>query len=117
MVPDENAGLYVISVAAELAGVHPQTLRLYERKGLLEPARTDGGNRLYSDRDLALLRHIAELTSTGVNLQGVRRILELEHALAATKAELERARDEYNSSAQVPHRGGTSAETSESVAT
>lgn len=69
--------LYVISVAAELAGVHPQTLRIYERKGLLAPARTSGRSRRYSDRDIALLRRIQELTNDGVSLAGVQRILAL----------------------------------------
>jgi MerR family transcriptional regulator, heat shock protein HspR len=84
--------LYVISVAAELAGVHPQTLRIYERKGLLAPARTTGRSRRYSDRDIALLRRIQELTSDGVSLAGVQRILALEDDLAAARgriAELE----------------------------
>ncbi len=70
--------LYVISVFAELAGVHPQTLRNYERTGLLSPARTPGGSRRFSDHDLRVLRRIQELTSAGVNLEGVRRILALE---------------------------------------
>ncbi len=70
--------VYVISVAAELAGVHPQTLRIYERKGLVEPARTAGGSRRYSDVDIALLRRIQELTNEGLNLAGVQRVLELE---------------------------------------
>jgi MerR family transcriptional regulator/heat shock protein HspR len=69
----------VISVAAELAGVHPQTLRIYERKGLLEPARTSGGSRRYSDTDIALLLRIQELTNEGLNLAGVQRVLALEH--------------------------------------
>ena len=66
-----NRAVYVISVAAELAGVHPQTLRIYERRGLLAPARTAGGSRRYSDADLALLERIAELTDEGLNLAGV----------------------------------------------
>ncbi len=73
-----HRAVYVISVAAELAGMHPQTLRIYERKGLLEPARTAGGRRRYSEADLALLERIAELTGEGINLAGVQRILELE---------------------------------------
>src|SRR5438445_8723208 len=71
--------VYVISVAAELAGVHPQTLRVYERKGLLEPARTGGGSRRYSEEDIHLLRRIQDLTEAGLNLAGVKRVLELEH--------------------------------------
>ena len=84
--------LYVISVAAELAGVHPQTLRIYERKGLLNPARTSGRSRRYSDRDIALLRRIQDLTNDGVSLAGVQRILALENDLAIAReriAELE----------------------------
>lgn len=69
--------VYIISVAAELAGVHPQTLRIYERKGLIEPYRTPGGTRRYSNEDLARLTLIQELTGAGVNLEGVRRILRL----------------------------------------
>ena len=70
--------VYVISVAAELAGVHPQTLRIYERKGLVDPARTRGGSRRYSDDDIELLRRIQELTAEGLNLAGVQRVLALE---------------------------------------
>ena len=70
--------VYVISVAAELAGLHPQTLRIYERKGLVDPARTGGGSRRYSDEDIALLRRIQELTTEGLNLAGVQRVLALE---------------------------------------
>src|SRR5256885_1892205 len=77
--------LYVISVAAELAGVHPQTLRIYERKGLLAPARTSGRSRRYSDRDIALLRRIQELTNEGMSLLGVQRILALEEELESAR--------------------------------
>jgi len=70
--------VYVISVAAELAGVHPQTLRIYERKGLVDPARTRGGSRRYSDADIELLLRIQELTTEGLNLAGVQRVLALE---------------------------------------
>jgi MerR family transcriptional regulator, heat shock protein HspR len=80
------SGRYVMSVAAALTGVHPQTLRLYERRGLLEPSRTAGGNRLYSDDDLARIGRIVELTSAGVGIEGVRRILDLESELAAARA-------------------------------
>jgi len=88
--------LYIISVAAELAGVHPQTLRIYERKGLIEPARTQGRSRRYSENDIALLRRIQELTNEGVSLVGVRKIIDLETDLArahARIAELEQALD------------------------
>jgi MerR family transcriptional regulator/heat shock protein HspR len=84
---DERA-LYVISVAAELAGVHPQTLRIYERKGLIEPQRTQGRSRRYSERDIVLLRHIQELTQAGVGLSGVERILELEEQVAVARARI-----------------------------
>ena len=92
MADQRARGVYVISVAAELAGVHPQTLRIYERKGLLDPARTAGGNRRYSDSDLDRLRRIAELTDEGLNLAGVRRVLELEAEISHLEAELHRAR-------------------------
>ena len=82
----ESRALYVISVAAELAGVHPQTLRIYERKGLVAPARTSGRSRRYSERDIALLRRIQELTNDGVSLAGVQRILALEEELHAAQA-------------------------------
>ena len=84
--------VYVISVAAELAGVHPQTLRIYERKGLLDPSRTSGGSRRFSERDLARLRRIQELTATGLNLEGVRRVLELEAELAPAARRARRRR-------------------------
>jgi MerR family transcriptional regulator/heat shock protein HspR len=90
-VPPPDAAVYVISVAAELTGLHPQTLRAYERMGLITPDRTGGGGRRYSHRDLELLRHIADLTASGIGLEGVRRILQLEHradALQARNAEL-----------------------------
>ena len=90
--PAPEAAVYVISVAAELTGLHPQTLRTYERLGLITPGRTGGGGRRYSLRDIELLRSIAELTSTGIGIEGVRRILELEHravALASRNAELQ----------------------------
>jgi MerR family transcriptional regulator/heat shock protein HspR len=80
----DTRALYVISVAAELAGVHPQTLRIYERKGLLEPARTSGRSRRYSDEDIELLRRIQELTAEGISLVGVQRILALESDLRAS---------------------------------
>ena len=80
----DTRALYIISVAAELAGVHPQTLRIYERKGLLEPARTSGRSRRYSDADIELLRRIQELTNEGISLVGVQRILALESELRAS---------------------------------
>jgi MerR family transcriptional regulator/heat shock protein HspR len=77
-VPSPERGLYSISVAAELTGIGPQTLRLYETKGLVDPARTDGGTRRYSDQDIRRFQRIAELTAIGLNLAGVGLVLELE---------------------------------------
>ncbi|WP_433605677.1 MerR family transcriptional regulator [Prescottella agglutinans] len=76
--PRSRLGVYGISVAAQLSGIDPQTLRLYERRGLLTPARTQGGNRRYSDDDLVALQHIGELAAAGVNIAGIAHILELE---------------------------------------
>ena len=86
--------VYVISVAAELAGVHPQTLRIYERKGLVDPARTQGGSRRYSDADIDLLKRIQDLTNAGLNLAGVERVLQLEDELRRVRDELERTREQ-----------------------
>lgn len=83
--PGPEAAVYVISVAAELTGLHPQTLRSYERLGLITPGRTGGGGRRYSHRDIELLREIADLTSLGIGIEGVRRILHLENQLAALR--------------------------------
>ena len=91
MADHHSRAVYVISVAAELAGVHPQTLRIYERKGLLEPARTAGGNRRYSDEDIERLRRISDLAAEGMNLAGIRRVMELEEEVLRLRAELERA--------------------------
>jgi MerR family transcriptional regulator, heat shock protein HspR len=84
--PEPDKAVYVISVAAELTGLHPQTLRAYERMGLIAPSRTGGGGRRYSARDVDLLRTIAELTASGAGIEGVRRILELEHQVDALRA-------------------------------
>jgi MerR family transcriptional regulator/heat shock protein HspR len=86
--------IYVISVAAELAGVHPQTLRVYERKGLLTPQRTAGNTRRYSQRDIERLRRIQELSREGVNLAGALRIMELEERLASLESQLEEASED-----------------------
>ena len=93
-----HRAVYVISVAAELAGVHPQTLRIYERKGLVDPARTGGGSRRYSDADIALLQRIQELTNDGLNLAGVKRVLDLEARVDQLEAELSQ-RDSAESAA------------------
>src|SRR4051794_41546473 len=81
--PSPDAAVFVISVAAELSGLHPQTLRTYERMGLITPGRTGGGGRRYSARDIDLLREISDLTSSGIGIEGVRPILELGNRLEA----------------------------------
>jgi MerR family transcriptional regulator/heat shock protein HspR len=93
---DTDQAIYIISVAAELAGVHPQTLRVYERKGLLTPKRTQGNTRRYSQRDIDLLVRIQELTQEGINLAGVMRILELERELERAESRLARAKRELD---------------------
>ena len=92
-IPDPDQPIYVISIAAELAGVHPQTLRVYERKGLLSPQRTSGNSRRYSARDIELLQRIQDLTNEGINLTGVMRILELEQELARVDRQRTRLAD------------------------
>ncbi len=101
---DRNRALYVISVAAELAGMHAQTLRIYERKGLLAPARTSGGSRRYSDRDIAMLNRINQLTSEGLNLAGVKRVLELEKRVALLEREVAEARSAAADAVEQTHR-------------
>jgi MerR family transcriptional regulator/heat shock protein HspR len=96
--------VYVISVAAELTGVHPQTLRVYERKGLVDPSRTEGGSRRFSDHDLDRLRHIQNLTNSGLNLEGVRRVMELEDEVARLRRELATTRVEAREAVAVTHR-------------
>lgn len=92
---DASRAVYVISVAAELAGVHPQTLRNYERSGLLDPTRTAGGSRRFSEHDLDRLRRIQELTSEGLNLEGVRRVLALELEADELRRQVAALRDEH----------------------
>jgi MerR family transcriptional regulator/heat shock protein HspR len=101
---DQAMAVYVISVAAELAGVHPQTLRIYERRGLLGPARTLGGSRRYSDKDIELLRRIGDLTSGGLNLEGVKRVIELEAEVARLRQEVAEARAEARVAVDQVHR-------------
>lgn len=96
--------VYVISVAAELAGVHPQTLRIYERKGLVDPARTVGGSRRYSERDIERLRRIQELTAAGLNLEGVRRVIELEDDNERLRQQLAQARVDSREAVERTHR-------------
>ncbi len=103
-MPEFHQAVYVISVAAELAGVHPQTLRIYERKGLVDPGRTSGGSRRYSDADIALLRRIQELTADGLNLAGVKRVLELEAEVASLRARCDRLVEEAAEQVDRVHR-------------
>lgn len=98
---DDARALFVISVAAELAGMHPQTLRIYERKGLLDPYRTPGGTRRYSQADIERLEMIQELTDKGLNLEGVRQVMalrdeiaRLQRKVARLQAELEKTQRE-----------------------
>ena len=101
MASKREDAVYVISVAAELAGVHPQTLRIYERRGLIEPYRTPGGTRRYSAADLERLSLILELTEEGLNLEGVKRVLELENLLENLRSKVdslqERVREAHES--------------------
>ena len=94
----EDLAVYIISVAAELAGVHPQTLRIYERKGLVSPQRTSGNTRRYSEADIERLRAIQRLTDDGVNLAGVKQIMEMRVEMEQLRAEIERL------SRQLDHR-------------
>ena len=103
MNPRKRA-LYVISVAAELAGVHPQTLRIYERKGLVEPQRTEGGSRRYSEADIERLERIQELTAEGLNLEGVKRVMALQDEVNRLHAEIARLRDEQREAVEQAHR-------------
>jgi MerR family transcriptional regulator/heat shock protein HspR len=94
--PDDDAGLYVISVAAELSGLHPQTLRQYDRLGLVSPDRTVGRNRRYSLRDIASLRMVQRLVGEGINHAGIKRIIELESAMANMAVEVAKLRIEVD---------------------
>jgi MerR family transcriptional regulator/heat shock protein HspR len=94
--PDDDAGLYVISVAAELSGLHPQTLRQYDRLGLVSPNRTVGRNRRYSLRDIASLRMVGRLVGEGINHAGIKRIIELESAMANMAIEVAQLRIEVD---------------------
>lgn len=91
----EDRAVYVISVAASLAGVHPQTLRIYERRGLVDPARTSGGSRRYSDADLERLHRIAELTAAGLNLEGVKRVMSLEDEIQRLQTQIDNLNGRY----------------------
>src|SRR5215210_3784455 len=104
MGSERERGVYVISVAAELAGVHPQTLRIYERRGLLDPARTDGGSRRYSQRDIERLRRIHVLTEAGLNLAGVKAVMELEDEVNRLRAQLAKVVKEAQEAVERTHR-------------
>jgi MerR family transcriptional regulator/heat shock protein HspR len=95
-VPSGDAGVYVISVAAEISGMHPQTLRQYDKLGLVSPSRTEGRNRRYSLRDIALLRAVQKLVGEGINHAGIKRIIELESAMANLSVEVAQLRIEVD---------------------
>ena len=104
MPGERERGVYVISVAAELAGMHPQTLRIYERRGLLDPARTGGGSRRYSQRDIDRLRRIHALTEAGLNLAGVKAVMELEDEILRLRGQLALAMKEARDAVERTHR-------------
>jgi MerR family transcriptional regulator/heat shock protein HspR len=106
---DLDRGLFSISVAAELAGLHPQTLRIYEREGLLDPARSAGGTRRYSRNDISRLQEICALTADGLNLAGIRRILELQEETRQLRAELAALHEQAAGNSQ-PGRGPSGAQ-------
>lgn len=99
-VNNEDAPVFVISVAAQLTGMHPQTLRGYDRMGLVSPGRTEGGGRRYSLRDIAMLRSVADLTSAGTGIEGVRRILELENQVTALRSRIAELEAELDAAAK-----------------
>ncbi|MEO7752901.1 MAG: MerR family transcriptional regulator [Terracoccus sp.] len=97
MGSDDETPVFVISVAAELAGMHAQTLRQYDRLGLVSPSRTRGGGRRYSGRDVALLREVQRLSHDGVSLAGIQQILDLENQVAALRARVQELSAELDS--------------------
>jgi MerR family transcriptional regulator, heat shock protein HspR len=103
---DTERGVFMISVAAELAHMHPQTLRMYEARGLIEPQRSAKNTRLYSQQDVERLRHIQRLTSSGLNLAGVEIVLDMEGEVERMKAKLERMRRHANELERRISRGG-----------
>jgi MerR family transcriptional regulator, heat shock protein HspR len=109
--PGPDAAVFVISVAAELSGLHPQTLRTYERMGLITPGRTGGGGRRYSHSDIELLRQISELTSAGIGIEGVRRILDLQHRVAALVARNEELQAELAATREALRQAGSARRT------
>lgn len=103
---NHQQAVYVISVAAELAGMHPQTLRIYERRGLLTPARTSGGNRRYSDADIARLRRISDLAAAGMNLEGIRHVMSLEEEVTRLRDEVTELRQRLAEAIEIASRRG-----------
>jgi MerR family transcriptional regulator/heat shock protein HspR len=109
--PGPDVPVYVISVAAELTGLHPQTLRAYDRLGLVRPGRTGGGGRRYSWRDIEQLRQVAALTATGIGIEGVKRILELENQVTALRMRVAELEDELAATQYALQRSVTSPNT------
>jgi MerR family transcriptional regulator/heat shock protein HspR len=103
---DSQRAVFVISVAAELAGMHPQTLRIYERKGLIDPFRTPGGTRRYSQEDIERLQLIQDMTAEGMNLEGVRRVLALQEENRRLKKKLDRLRDKIEEMEEAAETAG-----------
>lgn len=103
---DSHRAVFVISVAAELAGMHPQTLRIYERKGLIDPFRTPGGTRRYSQEDIERLQLIQDMTAEGMNLEGVRRVLVLQEENRRLKKKLDRLRDKIEEMEEAAEAAG-----------
>ena len=103
---DSTRAVFVISVAAELAGMHPQTLRIYERKGLIDPFRTPGGTRRYSQEDIERLQLIQEMTAEGMNLEGVRRVIALQEENRRLKRKLDRLRDKIEEMEEAAEAAG-----------
>ena len=109
--PGPDVPVYVISVAAELTGLHPQTLRAYDRMGIVRPGRTGGGGRRYSWRDIEMLREVAELTSSGIGLEGVKRILDLENQVTALRMRVAELEDELTATQYALQKTITEAKT------
>lgn len=107
---ETTRAVFVISVAAELAGMHPQTLRIYERKGLIDPARTPGGTRRYSQEDIERLQLIQDMTAEGMNLEGVRRVIALQEENRRLKKKLDRLRDKIEEMEEAAENASRAAE-------
>ena len=115
-VPADDAAVYVISVAAEISGLHPQTLRQYDKLGLVSPSRTEGRNRRYSLRDIALLRAVQKLVGEGINHAGIKRIIELESAMANMAIEVAQLRIEVDALIEAnPPKGIASSKSSKVI--